>query len=114
MKVNRRTIAIGAAVAVLAAGGVGIAQAVDGDSDEQVTGPDAEKAKSAALKAVGGGSVTSVERDDDDGAAWEVEVARGNEQLEVRLDESYNEVGTGRDDEKPGQDDDDKGEGEDD
>jgi len=40
MKLNRRIIlATAAVVAALAAGGVGIAQAVGGGSEEQITGP---------------------------------------------------------------------------
>ena len=45
MKLNRRILVIGAAVGVLAVGGVGIAQAVGGSSEEPVTGPTADKAR---------------------------------------------------------------------
>ena len=56
MKINRKLVAIAAAVVVVAAGGVGIAYAVGGgESDEQITGPSAKKAEAAALDAVGGG-----------------------------------------------------------
>jgi Peptidase propeptide and YPEB domain len=117
MQVNRKFIAIAAAIAALAAGGVGIAYAVGGGDDEQVTGPDAEKAKSAALKAVGGGSVTEVERQDGDGAGvFEVEVKRDDgSQVEVHIDGRYQPVGTAADDDRGSDsDDDDAGEGSDD
>jgi uncharacterized membrane protein YkoI len=98
--INVRTLVIAAAVAMLLAlGGAGIAYANGGDSEEQATGPEAEKAKSAAIAAVGGGTVTEVERDDgDDGygtsGVYEVEVKRDDgSQVEVHLDGDYNVVG---------------------
>jgi len=89
-------LVIAAAVAVLLAlGAAGIAYANGGDSEEQLTGPETQKAKSAAIEAVGGGTVTEVERDDGDGTgAFEVEVTRDDgSQLEVHLDGDYNVVG---------------------
>ena len=94
--INVKTLVIAAAVAVLLAlGAAGIAYANGGVSEEQLTGPEAEKAKSAAIEAVGGGTVTEVERDDGDGTgAFEVEVTRDDgSQLEVHLDGDYNVVG---------------------
>ena len=106
--INVRTLVIAAAVAMLLAlGGAGIAYANGGDSEEQVTGPDAEKAKSAAIAAVGGGTVTEVERDEgDDGygtsGVYEVEVTREDgSQLEVHLDGDYNVVGQEADEDGP-------------
>ena len=101
---NIRTLVIAAAVAILVAlGGTGIAYAAGGDSEEQVTGPDAEKAKSAAIAAVGGGTVTEVERDDGNGTgAFEVEVTRDDSsQLEVHLDGGYDVVGQAADEDGP-------------
>jgi len=97
---NRRIVVIGAAVGVLAVGSVGIAQAVGGSSEEPVTGPAAEKAKSAALKAAGGGTVLEIERQDGDGAGvFEVEVRRADgSQIEVHLDDRFQPVGTAPDD----------------
>ena len=99
---NVRTLVIAAALAVLLAlGAAGIAYANNGggDSGEQLTGTDAQKAKSAALAAVGGGSVTEVERDDGGNGAFEVEVARKDgSQVEVHLDSKYNVVGQEADD----------------
>ena len=102
--INVRTLVIAAAVAILLAlGAAGIAYANGGDSEEQVTGPEAQKAKSAAIAAVGGGTVTEVERDDGNGTgAFEVEVARDDgSQLEVHLDGAYNVVGRQADEDGP-------------
>ena len=104
--INLRTLVIAAAVVAMlvALGGAGIAYANGTDSEEQVTGPDAEKAKSAAIGAVGGGgTVTEVERDDGNGTgAFEVEVTRDDgSQLEVHLDGDYNVVGQEADEDGP-------------
>ena len=106
--INVKTLVIAAAVAMLLAlGAAGIAYANGGDSEEQVTGPEADKAKSAVIAAVGGGTVTEVERDDgDDGYGtsgfYEVEVTRdGGSQLEVHLDGDYNVVGQEADEDGP-------------
>ena len=105
--INVRTLVIAAAVAMLLAlGGAGIAYANGGDSEERLTGPDAEKAKSAAIAAVGGGTVTEVERDDGNGTgAFEVEVTRDDgSQLEVHLDGDYNVIGREADEDGPNDD----------
>jgi Peptidase propeptide and YPEB domain len=106
--ITARMLVIAAAVAMLVAlGGAGIAYANGGISEEQVTGPDADEAKSAAIAAVGGGTVTEVERDDgDDGygtsGVYEVEVTREDgSQLEVHLDGDYNVVGQEADEDGP-------------
>jgi hypothetical protein len=102
--INVRTLVIVAAVAMLVAlGGAGIAYANGGDSGEQVTGPDAEKAKSAAIAAMGGGTVTEVERDDGYGSGvFEVEVKRDDgSQVEVHLDRDLNVVGQEADEDGP-------------
>ena len=92
---SRRTLIVGAS-ALAIAGGTGAAIAIAGggdDGDEQATGPGADQAKAAALEITGGGTANAVERDSEDGATWEVEVTKpdGNT-VDVRLDESYNEV----------------------
>jgi uncharacterized membrane protein YkoI len=92
---NVTTFVIAAAVAMLVALGAGIAYANRAGSEEQLTGLDAEKAKSAAIAAVGGGTVTEVERDDDGygPGVFEVEVTRDDgTQVEVHLDGDYNVV----------------------
>ena len=94
--ISVRTLVIAAALAMLVAlGGAGIAYANGGDSEEQLTGPDAQKAKSAAIAAVGGGTVTEVERDDGNGTGvFEVEVKREDgSQVEVHLDRVLKVVG---------------------
>jgi uncharacterized membrane protein YkoI len=80
---------------LVALGGAGIAYASGDDSEEQLTGPDAQKARSAAVAAVGGGTVTEVERDDSNGTGvFEVEV-KGDDgsQVEVHLDGDLMVVG---------------------
>ncbi len=102
--INVRTLVIAAAVAMLLAlGGAGFAYANGGDSEEHLTGPDAEKAKSAAIAAVGGGTVTEVERDDGYGTGvFEVEVKRDDgSQVEVHLDRDLNVVGQEADEDGP-------------
>jgi hypothetical protein len=109
--INVRTVVIAAAVAIVVAlGGAGIAYANGGDSEEQLTGPDADKAKSAAIASVGGGTVTDVERDDGDegfgtSGVFEVEV-KGDDgsQVEVHLDGDYNVVGQEADEDGPNDD----------
>jgi uncharacterized membrane protein YkoI len=103
--INLRTLVIAAAVVAMlvALGGAGIAYANGGDSEEQLTGPEAEKAKSAAIAAVGGETVNEVEPDDANGTgAFEVEVTREDgSQLEVHLDGAYNVVGQEADEDGP-------------
>jgi uncharacterized membrane protein YkoI len=102
---NVKTLVIAAAVAMLLAlGAAGIAYANGTDSEEQVTSPEADKANRAAIAAVGGGTVTEVERDDGYGTSgvYEVEVTRdGGSQLEVHLDGDYNVVGQEADEDGP-------------
>ena len=100
MKINRKVLVAGIAVVAIAAGGIGIAEAIGGDSDEQVTGPSAEKAKAAALQQVGGGTVVGVEKQDGDGdGVYEVEVKRDDgSQVEVHVSGQFDAVGTAADD----------------
>ena len=106
--INVKTLVIAATIAMLVAlGAAGIAYANGTDSEEQVTSPEADKAKSAAIAAVGGGTVTEVERDDgDDGygtsGVYEVELKREDgSQLEVHLDGDYDVVGQEADEDGP-------------
>ncbi len=72
-----------------------------GEEDESVSGPGAEKAKAAAVGITNGGTANSVERDDENGATWEVEVTKPDGQtVDVRLDESYELVAVEGDDER--------------
>jgi hypothetical protein len=98
---TRKLLIAGAAILVLAVGGVGIAQAVGGDSEERVTGPEADRAAKAAVDAIGGGRAVGIERDDDDGEAWEVEVVRPDgSEVEVLLTRDLQEVGTETEDDQ--------------
>ena len=92
---KKRTAAAAAGLGVIAALGVGgVAVAAGGDDgDATVTGPQADKATSAALDATDGGHANSVERDSENGATWEVEVTRTDgSTVDVRLDEGYDVV----------------------
>ena len=84
----------------LGVGGIGVAQAVGGDeSDEQATGPQADRAKQAALEAAGGGRVIGIERENEGNTAWEVEVARDDgRQTEVDLNQDLKQVSQETDD----------------
>lgn len=100
MNVDRRIVAIAAAVVVaLAALGAGIAQAVS-RGEESVTGPAARQARDAALAAVEGGTVLEVERQDGDGpGVYEVEVRRPDgSEVEIHLDARFQVLGSASDD----------------
>jgi hypothetical protein len=99
---RKRTAALaagGAVVAAVALGGAAVAangaRAGLGEGDENVTGAQADRAKAAALAATHGGRVDEVEREDEAGAAWKVEVTTANgDTVKVRLDGSYHVVAT--------------------
>ena len=90
---RRRLIKIGvglAALGGLALGGTALATGGGGDS---TTGPGADQASAAALAELGGGKANSVERDSENGAAWEVEVTKTDgTTVDVRLDADYKVV----------------------
>ena len=90
---------------VLLGGGVGAGLALSGGGDDDgpsVTGPDATRARTAALRAVPGGTATAIERDGENGATWEVEVRRPDGgSVDVRLDERFQVVVTEPDREAP-------------
>jgi uncharacterized membrane protein YkoI len=92
---NRRVIKVLVGVAVVATaalGGSAIARATGAfdDGDLQLRGPEAERARAAALEATDGGTVNAVERDTENGATYEVEVTRTDgSTVDVRLDESF-------------------------
>jgi hypothetical protein len=101
---SRKLLIGGAVILAIGAGGVGLAQAVGGD-DEQATGRDADRAKAAAVKLVGGGNAVGVERDDDGGGTWEVEVEkRDGSVVEVDLTGDLKQAGVARDDDGAGED----------
>jgi hypothetical protein len=90
---NRRVITIVAAVAVvvvLALGGAAWAVAGGRDDGPSATGPQAERARAAALAITHGGTANAIERDGEDGATWEVEVTKPDGvTVDVRLDARY-------------------------
>ena len=90
---KRTYVVVGVAALALAGGAVGIGNAVAGggdDPDGGATGPAAERAVSTALRITGGGRANAVERDSENGATWEVEVAKPDgSTVDVRLDASY-------------------------
>jgi uncharacterized membrane protein YkoI len=99
MNVKRNTLIAGAAAAILAVGGVGVANAVS-DDDGGATGPGAAQAKAAALRLIPGGHVNAIERDGEKGATWEVEVRKPDgSTVDVRLDANYEAVAIDRDSE---------------
>jgi uncharacterized membrane protein YkoI len=96
---NTTKLAIATAVVAVAAGGGAYAWAGAGDDgDENYTGPGANQARQAAIAHLGGGTANAVERDDED-AAWEVEVTKDGNTVDVHLDANYNVVGTEGDNE---------------
>jgi uncharacterized membrane protein YkoI len=101
---DKKKLVAGAAAAVVLAlgGGSGIAYANGGGSSEQATGPDTEKAKSAALDHTNAGRVTGTEIGDEEGY-YEIEVTRDDgSQVDVHLDRDLNVLGTLADHESPG------------
>ena len=87
----KKIAALTAATTALALGGATWAIAGAGD-DSSVSGPNADKAKAAALAHLGGGTANSVERDNENGATWEVEVTKNGKTVDVRLDATYKVV----------------------
>jgi hypothetical protein len=112
---RRKLVLVGTAVVALGAGGVAFAQTGGDESDELATGPQADRAKQAALETAGGGRVVGIERENEGDSAWEVEIALDNgRSAEVDLNESLQRVGGETDDdraeERSGGDDKDEGE----
>ncbi len=94
---RKKTVLIAGAVVVagLAAGGTAVATSGgdDGPLSHQYTPAQAKSAKAAALEATDGGTVNSVETDDENGATYEVEVTKTDgSTVDVRLDEQYDVV----------------------
>jgi uncharacterized membrane protein YkoI len=108
-----RLMKIGAAVVVIGAlAGGGVAWSTAGD-DENVTGPAADRARAAALAHVDG-QVVGVEREAEGATVWEVEIKRSDgSTVEVALDENYNVVGSGAEEDADESGEDESGENED-
>jgi hypothetical protein len=93
MKTRALKISAGlAGAALLALGGGAIARAAGAfdDGEAQLTGPQADRAKAAALAITGGGRANAVERDSENGATYEVELTKTDgSTVDVRLDENF-------------------------
>jgi hypothetical protein len=88
-----RASAPDADVGAPAPGASGVARTAADDADEPVGGAEAERAGRAAVDSIGGGRVVGVEREDERGVSWEVEVLqRDGRELEVELDGNLERV----------------------
>ena len=67
------------------------AQPVDAD-DQPISAAEGKRVAAAAVDAAGGGTVTDLDRSDDPGEAWEVEVVREGVEIDIALDEQLNRV----------------------
>ena len=85
-----------AAMAVVASTQATASSARDDDHESPIPAADQERAGKAALEAVGGGTVESVDRDGEAGATWEVEVTKtdGNK-VDVLLDAEFRVISVG-------------------
>jgi len=91
-KTNPHARCRGRECAVLALGGAAIARATGAfdDGESHITGPQADRAKAAALEIAGGGHANAVERDSEHGATYEVEVTKTDgKTVDVRLDDNF-------------------------
>jgi hypothetical protein len=79
---TRKIMVTGMVAVALSAGAVGMAQAVDGESDSQVTAAQEDRAAQAALDVVHRGRVVSIEHDNEGIANWKVEVFKHGQQVE--------------------------------
>jgi uncharacterized membrane protein YkoI len=85
------------ALAALALGRAALAGAASGgggsDPSTAITGDAKPRAGTAALAATGGGKIGQTELDEENGATYEVEVARTDgSQIDVRLDDAFKVV----------------------
>lgn len=100
MNTRTRWMAGGVLAAVIALGGVGLAIANGGDSDTDtpLSGNALERAKEAALRHTGGGTVIETEVGDG-GAAYGVEIRLDDGSVvEVHLDADFKVIGQESDD----------------
>lgn len=91
---KKKTALISGAIAlVVVLGGAGTLIAVNLDRDGRLVGSELASASSAALAEVGAGTVTSAERSDDGGPAFNLEVRlNSGGEVDVDLDETYRVV----------------------
>jgi hypothetical protein len=74
---RRKLAIVGVSVAALAAAAVGLGFEAF-DDEETISGPNADHAGAAALRATGGGELLAVEDGDDGGSVYEVEIRRSD------------------------------------
>ena len=102
-------LALGALIAVVAVGGVALAgageeparevvapapisgEAVE-DDDRPLRPDEARRARAAALRVTGGGTVAELDRSDDPGEAYEVEIVVEGVERDVALDAGFRPV----------------------
>ena len=93
---KKTAIISSAAGLVLVLGAVGITYAVTEANDGPLTGDTLERASNVALAEVGTGTVTSAERNDDGGSAYDLSVRLDNgDEVDVELNESFDVVWVG-------------------
>jgi uncharacterized membrane protein YkoI len=98
-KIRKFLITLGA-LAALALGGAALAGAASngdenekGDTSKPIAGDSSARAEKAALAATHGGEVNQTELDGENGATYEVEVAKTDgSQVDVRLDDNFKVV----------------------
>lgn len=97
---QKRAMAAAVVALAVAAGGTGVALGTDHDNG--VAGSEADLARAAAVRYTHGGTAGVVERDNEHGATWGVEVTRSDgARVDVRLDAKLNlvEITSNQDDE---------------
>ncbi|TFD83513.1 hypothetical protein E3T61_20970 [Cryobacterium lactosi] len=93
---KKTAIIASAAGLVLVLGTVGITYAVTEMGDDTLTGNILERTSNAALAEVGPGTVTTAERNDDGGSAYDLSVRLDNGgEVDVELNESFDVVWVG-------------------
>jgi len=101
---NKRTIAATIAGAALAAAVAGGAVALAGGGDDEghpASTAEERRVVAAALAETGGGEANAVERDNEKGATWEVEVTKADgTTVDVRLDGNLHVVAVDGDEEQ--------------
>ena len=107
MKKSTKFVAAGVVAASAVAVGAGVVVAQNADDDETpITGDAYDRATEIALELAGGGEVTETEVDDED-SYYEVEITLDDgSEFEVQLDEDFDVVSSGLDDEDDQDDDD--------
>ena len=72
--------------------GEGQAEPEDDRDDAQLSAQEERRASAAALKVTGGGTIAELDRSDDRGEAYEVEVIKDGREQDVALDADFQPV----------------------